>query len=47
MHTAKDLASEFYMPLEIYLLSGLVYLLLAFPLSVFARMLEARLRIDR
>lgn len=47
MHTAKDLAAEFYMPLEIYILSGLVYLLLAFPLSVFARMLEARLRIDR
>jgi polar amino acid transport system permease protein len=47
MHTAKDLASEFYMPLEIYILSGLAYLLLAFPLSVVARMLEARLRIAR
>ena len=47
MHSAKDLASEFYMPLEIYLLAGLMYLLLAFPMSVIARWLEARLRIER
>jgi hypothetical protein len=34
-------------PLEDHVLSGLVYLLLAFLLSVFARRLEARLRVDR
>ena len=47
MLTARDLAAEFYMPLELYLLAGLTYLLLAFPLSVVARRLEARLRIER
>lgn len=47
MHEARDLAAEFYMPLELYLLAGLMYLMLAFPLSVLARHLEARLRIER
>jgi His/Glu/Gln/Arg/opine family amino acid ABC transporter permease subunit len=47
MHVARDLAAEFYMPLELYLLSGLMYLLLAFPLSVLARQLETRLRVQR
>jgi len=47
MLAAKDLASEFYMPLEIYLLAGLMYLLLAFPMSLIARWLEARLRVER
>ena len=47
MHAARDLAAEFYMPLEIYLLAGLMYLLLAFPMSVVARWLEVRLRVQR
>lgn len=47
MLSAKDLAAEFYMPLEIYLLAGLMYLLLAFPMSMIARWLESRLRVER
>jgi His/Glu/Gln/Arg/opine family amino acid ABC transporter permease subunit len=47
MLAAKDLASEFYMPLEIYLLAGLMYLVLAFPMSLIARWMEARLRVER
>lgn len=47
MHAARDIAAEFYMPLEIYLLAGLMYLLLAFPMSMAARWLELRLRVER
>ena len=47
MHAARDLAAEFYMPLELYVLAGVMYFLLAFPMSVIARWLEARLRIER
>lgn len=43
MHAARDLASEYYMPLELYVLAGLGYLILALPLSLFARWVERRL----
>jgi polar amino acid transport system permease protein len=47
MLEARDLASEFYMPLELYVLAGVMYVLLALPLSLVAKALEARLRFQR
>jgi ABC-type amino acid transport system permease subunit len=47
MLRARDLASEYFMPLELYVVAGIIYFLLAFPLSVLVRVLEAKLRVHR
>jgi polar amino acid transport system permease protein len=47
MLRARDLASEYFMPLELYLVAGAMYFLLAFPMSVLARTLETKLRVYR
>lgn len=41
---AKDLATYTFLPMNVYLLVGLIYLALAWPLSLAARTLERRLR---
>jgi len=38
---AKDLASEYFLPMHVYLLVGLIYLSLAWPMSLVARAVEA------
>jgi His/Glu/Gln/Arg/opine family amino acid ABC transporter permease subunit len=40
---SRDLSSEYFMPMEIYLVTGLMYFLMAFPLSRMARRLEVRM----
>ena len=40
---ARDLSSEYFMPMQLYLLTGLIYFLMAYPLSRAARFLEARM----
>jgi ABC-type amino acid transport system permease subunit len=40
---AKDLASEYFLPMHVYLLVGLMYFCLAWPMSVIARALEAHM----
>lgn len=45
MLQARDLTSEYFMPLQIYVAVGLMYLLMALPLSYLVRILEARLSI--
>jgi His/Glu/Gln/Arg/opine family amino acid ABC transporter permease subunit len=40
---ARDLSSEYFMPMQLYLLTGLMYFLMAYPLSRAARFLEARM----
>lgn len=47
MLRARDLSSEYFMPMEIYLISGAMYLCMAFPLSRGARYIEHRLGRDR
>lgn len=47
MLRAKDLAAEYYMPLELYLVAGVMYFLLAFPLSLAIRALERRWAVTR
>jgi polar amino acid transport system permease protein len=47
MLEARDLASEYYMPLELYVLAGAMYVLLALPLSLLAKVLETKLRFSR
>jgi putative glutamine transport system permease protein len=42
---ARDLTSEYFMPLQIYLLAGALYLVMALPLSAGVRQLERRLAI--
>ena len=42
---ARDLTSEYFMPLQIYLLAGALYLVMALPLSVCVRQFERRLAI--
>jgi polar amino acid transport system permease protein len=42
---ARDLTSEYFMPLQIYLLAGGLYLVMALPLSLCVRQLELRLAI--
>jgi polar amino acid transport system permease protein len=44
MLRAKDLASMSFLPMHAYLLVGLIYFLIAWPLSVIARRVEKRLR---
>ncbi len=40
MMRADDFASEYYMPMQLYLLAGFMYFAMAFPLSLGARRLE-------
>lgn len=42
MLRANDLSSEYYRPLEIYIIVGLIYFLMAFPLSYIVRVIERR-----
>jgi polar amino acid transport system permease protein len=44
---ARDLSSEYFMPMQIYLLSGAIYFVMAAPLSAGVRCLERRLRRGR
>jgi ABC-type amino acid transport system permease subunit len=43
MLTARAISSESFLPLHIFLLVGLFYFAIAFPLSLLSRWLEARL----
>ena len=43
MLRARDLTSEYYMPMEIFLLVGAMYFCMAFPLSWAVRLMERRL----
>jgi polar amino acid transport system permease protein len=47
MMRADDLTSEYYMPMQIYIVAGIMYFVMAFPLSMGVRWLEARLRRGR
>jgi polar amino acid transport system permease protein len=40
MLRANDLASQYYMPMELYLITGVMYFILAYPLSLGVRYLE-------
>jgi ABC-type amino acid transport system permease subunit len=40
---ARDLSSEYFMPMEIYLVTGAIYFVMAFPLSRAAGLLERRM----
>ena len=44
MLRAKDLASMSFLPLHAYLLAGLIYFLMAFPLSLMTKQVERRFR---
>lgn len=44
MLRAKDLAMMSFLPMHLFLLAGLIYFLLAWPLSLLTRRLEARMR---
>jgi len=43
MLTARAMSSEYFLPLHIFLLVGLFYFAIAFPLSMVSRLLERRL----
>lgn len=43
MLTAKAMSSEYFLPLHIFVLVGLLYFAIAFPLSMLSRLLERRL----
>ncbi|MDP4075566.1 amino acid ABC transporter permease [Acidovorax sp. A1169] len=43
MLTAKAMSSEYFLPLHIFILVGLLYFAIAFPLSMLSRLLERRL----
>ena len=43
MLRARDLSSEYFMPMELYLLVGAMYLMMAYPLGKGARYLEVRM----
>ncbi len=43
MLRARDLSSEYFMPMELYVLAGAMYLVMAYPLAKGARYLELRL----
>jgi polar amino acid transport system permease protein len=43
MLRARDLSSEYFMPMELYLLVGAMYLVMAYPLAKGARYLELRM----
>lgn len=40
MMRADDITSEYYMPMQVYVLAGIMYFVMAFPLSLAARRLE-------
>lgn len=40
MMRADDITSEYYMPMQVYVLAGIMYFVMAFPLSLVARRLE-------
>ena len=40
MMRADDITSEYYMPMQVYVLAGIMYFVMAFPLSLAARWLE-------
>jgi polar amino acid transport system permease protein len=44
---ARDLSSEYFMPMQIYILSGAIYFIMAAPLSAGVRYLERRLQQGR
>lgn len=43
MLRARDLSSEYYMPMQLYLVAGMMYLIMAYPLSRAVRFMEFRL----
>ncbi|KRC26997.1 amino acid ABC transporter permease [Acidovorax sp. Root217] len=47
MLTAKAMSSEYFLPLHIFILVGLLYFAIAFPLSMLSRWLERRLALGR
>lgn len=47
MLTAKAIASETFLPMNIFLLAGLMYFAIAFPLSLLSRTLEKRMKRGR
>ncbi len=47
MLRAKDLASMSFMPMHLYMLVGTIYLMMAWPLSMFARRVETKLQQGR
>jgi ABC-type amino acid transport system permease subunit len=47
MLRARDLSSEYFMPMRLYLITGLMYLAMAYPLSRVVRFLEDRLSYGR
>lgn len=47
MMRADDLTSEYYMPMQVYLLAAAMYFVMAFPLSMGVRWFERRLRRGR
>jgi His/Glu/Gln/Arg/opine family amino acid ABC transporter permease subunit len=47
MLRARDLSSEYFMPMQLYLLVGAIYLIMAYPLGKGARYLELRLGTGR
>jgi ABC-type amino acid transport system permease subunit len=44
---ARDLASEYFLPMQLYLVTGLMYFLMAWPMSVGVRWMEQRLAARR
>jgi polar amino acid transport system permease protein len=40
MMRANDITSEYYMPMQVYLITGAMYFVMAYPLSLGARRLE-------
>ena len=47
MMRANDITSEYYMPMQVYLITGAMYLVMAYPLSLGVRYLERRAGRDR
>jgi His/Glu/Gln/Arg/opine family amino acid ABC transporter permease subunit len=47
MLAARAMASEYFLPMQVFLLAGLFYFLIAFPLSMLSRWLERRLNTGR
>jgi len=47
MLAARAMASEYFLPMQVFLLAGLFYFLMAFPLSLLSRRLERRLNTGR
>jgi polar amino acid transport system permease protein len=43
MLRVRDLTSTYFLPLHLYVLAGVIYFAIAFPLSMFARRVEARM----